>query len=152
MLNYDVKKELDETINNAKEEVEFGHFNFLNMAFYGKNKEIEPLINDYFKDKEIKFIIVDVSKIESKEFFFDDMKEIIKEDVPFALYLKNYSIADPKLRYIWAAIYKDHSHVKRDGVVYIDKVKAMTTIIIVDKDDKEYKRLGLNESTCFKHC
>ena len=149
MVNFEVKKVLDDVMESNEMLLKHRGSTSVNVAFYGKSEEIEPLINDYFKEKDTKFITVDVSKTESKDFYFNGLKEIIKEDVPFVLYLKNYGIADPRLRYIWSSIYKDNSYVDRSGFVYTDKVKIITTIIIMDKSKKEYKELDPSENSCF---
>lgn len=145
MINYDVKMKLDRSISVNERLMKARDFNSSNIAFYGKNDEIEPFINDYFKDKDIKFITIDVSKVESKDFYFNEMKDIVDEGTPFVLYLKNYGIADRRLRYIWSSIYKDHCYTFKNGFVYNDEIKVITTIIIIDETDKEYKELDLSE-------
>ena len=116
----------------------------------GNEEKIIKYLNSYFKEKGIEFITVDVSKIESKEFYYDEMPKIIEKGTPFVLYLKNYLITDPKSRYIWSTIYKNHIHCTRTGYGYTDKVFCVTTIIINDKNQTNIKELDMAEKVFLK--
>ena len=115
----------------------------------GNEEEIEKFLDSYFKEKGIDLITVDVSKEESRKFYYDDMAKVIEKGTPFALYLKNYLVADIRTRYIWASIYKDRIHCTRTGTAYTDKVYCVTTIIIDDKSYTNVNKLDNSESSMF---
>ena len=112
---------------------------YTNYALYGSNKELTPLVKDYFDEKNINCISVDLSKDEELNIDLVNLAKSLVEKKAVLL-LNNYGNIDCEKRRRFSAIYKDLS-------INGAKINYLGTIVFMDKNT--YK-LDYDEEDIFK--
>lgn len=113
--------------------------NYTNYALYGSNKDLSPIVKDYFDEKNINVVAIDLAKEEELN---TDLVALAKSLVEkkAVLLLNNYGNVNNENRWRFSTIFKDLS-------INGAKINYMGTLVFMDKNT--YK-LDYNEEEVFK--
>ena len=99
---------------------------YTNYALYGSNKELTPLVRDYFNEKNVNYVSIDLSKDEELNTNLVELaKQLVEKKA--VLLLNNYGNIDNEKRRRFSAIFKDLS-------INGAKINYLGTICFMDKD------------------